>query len=572
MKKCLALLALMCAVSFATPVSEHGQLKVSGNKIFDKNNQEYVLRGMSMYWNSPSGWGGTKFYVQSTVTNIAGSNWGANLVRAAIGDGNVTDAQNFMDWTNTAGIYVIVDWHKHDLDLNGATNFFSQVARYAKGVSGSGKNYNHVIYEIFNEPTTQTWAQIKSYAETVIDTIRKYDSDGLIVVGTPSNSADITQPKNNPITGSRAKNVLYTFHFYSSDPSHATYTTTVKSAWCAELPIFVTEFGTSKADGGKDHAAMDRTRTDNWMGLIESMGLSWANWSLSDVDESSAALRGNCCGGGTFTNSNLSESGSYIQNIMKTRNNNGSIASAGLTQQTIDCSNSSGGGTLDKDGIIKFGTQTRAVNFLGTSSMNDSVEMNTAYILTNSARTFGANYTLTEVPGPGAYKIEFRYGTAVTNATVSWQGTGFETGTAELTATGAIATWKSYAFLLNVTGSGSTPLNLTFNSNAANDFAFVNLAVGYLSKTDSAKYGLDPEPIAKQQNPKLQNFFDVSGRNLLLHSNGDLEIYSLQGKRQALFQVKASGETVSLQNLPAGAYIAVLRKSGQVHTKMIHLK
>jgi len=567
MKKCLALLALICAVSFATPVSEHGKLSVSGRKILDKDGKEYVLRGMSMYWNRTD-WPGGKFYKQSSVTEIAGSNWNANLVRAAIGDGNLTDAKNFMDWTAAAGIYVIMDWHYHNLDENGAKNFFREVAGYAKT-----KNYNHVLYEVYNEPTTQTWQQIKTYSENVIDVIRQSDPDGLIIVGTPSNSADISKPKDSPITGNRAKNVLYTFHFYSSDPSHATYMTTVKSAWCAELPIFVTEFGTSKADGGKDKAPMDKSRTDNWMSLIESMGLSWANWSLSDADESSAALRGNCCGGGTFSNSNLSESGSYIQNIMKKRNTGGTIASAGLTQQTIDCSNSSGGGAQERDGIIRFGTQNSATNYQSISGMADSVNMNTAWILRNSAGTFSASYNLTDVPGPGSYKIEFRYGTAATNATVSWQGTGFETGTAELTATGAIETWKSYTFLLNATSAGSTPLTLNFNTNAASNFAFVNLAVGYLSKNDSVKFGIDTSatPIAMQQSPKLR-LLDVSGRNLLLHSNGDLEIYSLQGKRQALFQAKASGEIVSLQNLPAGAYVAVLRKSGQVHTKMIYLK
>jgi len=570
MKKCFVLLALMLAVCFASPVSEHGKLSVSGRKILDKNNNEYVLRGMSMYWNRTD-WPGGKFYRQSTVTELAGSNWNANVVRAAIGNGNLQDAKNFMDWTKAVGIYVIIDWHYHDLDENGAKAFFSEVSKYAKD-----NNHNHVIYEIFNEPISQGWAQIKTYAENVIDVIRANDPDGLIIVGTPNYSADIGSARSNPITASKARNVLYSLHFYSSEASHATYMTSLRVAWCADFPVFISEFGTSKADGGKDKAEMDKSKTDEWMSLVESRGVSWANWSLSNTDESSAALTGGCCSDGTFSNNNLSTSGRYIQNIMKGRNNGAIISSVGLTQQNSDCGSSSGSQTQEKDGIIKFKTQKQAVNFLTMSGMQDSVMINDAPVLKNSASTFNVGYTLTEVPEPGAYKITFRYGTTASNATVSWQGTNLETGSLELPSTNAIDTWKTESALININGAGSTPLNLAFDSKAANNFAFVSISVGMLTKTDSLKYGLIDEegnivPIAIQQSSK-QLSFEAFGRNLLLHKGGDLEIYSLSGKRAALFLAREGGETIALQNLPSGTYIAVLRKHGQVHTKTIYLK
>jgi len=417
MKKCFILLALMCAISFATPVSDHGKLSVDGRWIKDQNGNVYVLRGMSMYWNRTD-WPGGKFYKQSTVNEIAGSNWNANLVRAAIGNGNLQDAKSFMDWTNTAGIYVIVDWHVHDMNLNSARDFFYAVAKHAKE-----NGYIHVLYEIFNEPISQSWSSIKSDAENLIEVIRSQDPDGLIIVGTPKYSADIDAARENPISESKAKNVLYTFHFYSSDAAHVSYKQRVRKAWCNNFPVFVSEFGTSTSDGGKG-TSIDRGKTDDWMGLIESMGLSWANWSLSDANESSAALKNGCCSGGAFNNSNLSESGQYIQNIMKKRNIGGDISSAGLTAQFIQ-----------------------------------------------------------ECPDDPT------------------------------------------------TGVHETVL----------------------------------------QNPKL-HFFDLSGRDLLLQSGGDLEIYSLQGKRVVFFAGKQQGETISLQNLPTGAYIAVLRKSGQAHSKTIYLK
>jgi endoglucanase len=578
MKKCFALLALMFAVSFATPVSEHGKLSVSGRKILDKNGNEYVLRGMSMFWNSFDV--GKKFYKQSTVTELA-TNWNANVVRAAIGNGSVQDAKDFMDWTATAGIYVIIDWHYHNLDENGAKNFFKSVSQYVKD-----KKYNHVIYEIFNEPCSGangtscgsklSWDQIKSYSEKVIDEIRANDSDGLIIVGTPIYSSYVVVAKDNPITGSRARNILYSLHFYSSDPEHILYLTYAKVVWCADKPIFISEFGTSKADGGSDYAAMDREKTDKWMSWVESWGLSWANWSIVDKRESSAALKENCCSNGTFGNSNLRESGTYIQNIMKKRNTGGTISDAGLTQQDVACSQSGGGGTVrEKDGILKFGSLNAAVNFYGDiSGLIDSTKMTSSSgvstVLKNSASTFKASYFLTDVPAPGMYAINFRYG-AANSTTVSWQGDNLGYSSATLPATGTIEKWEnSENFLITLTDAGSTPINLTFNSNGTGNFVFLNLSVFKLSKNDSLKYNV--APIVMQQSPKQQHFFDISGRNLLLHSSGDLEVYSLQGKRLVFFADRQNGETISLQNLPSGAYIAVLRKFGQVHAKTIYLK
>ena len=76
------------------------------------------------------------------------------------------------------GIYVIIDWHSHNINLNEAKTFFSEMA------STYGK-YPNVIYEIFNEPDHETWAEVKAYSEEVIQTIRAIDPDNIILVGSP---------------------------------------------------------------------------------------------------------------------------------------------------------------------------------------------------------------------------------------------------------------------------------------------------------------------------------------------------------------------------------------------------
>ena len=65
---------------YAGPVSEHGQLKVQGIYLVDKNDQPVVLRGISFGW---SNWYG-KFYNEQAVDWLS-SDWKCTVVRAAIG-------------------------------------------------------------------------------------------------------------------------------------------------------------------------------------------------------------------------------------------------------------------------------------------------------------------------------------------------------------------------------------------------------------------------------------------------------------------------------------------------------
>ena len=66
-----------------TPVEKYGALKVSGNKILDKNNQVVSLAGNSLFWSN-AGWGGEKFYNASAVSYLK-NDWNATVVRAAMG-------------------------------------------------------------------------------------------------------------------------------------------------------------------------------------------------------------------------------------------------------------------------------------------------------------------------------------------------------------------------------------------------------------------------------------------------------------------------------------------------------
>jgi endoglucanase len=546
----ILLIMLMAVLSFATPVSEHGKLSVRGGKILDKNDNPFVLRGMSMFWNKWTE--GSRFYKSSTVTTLAGSSWNANVVRVAIGDGNAQDAKNFMDWTADAGIYVIVDWHYHDLEQSNAETFFTSVSSYAKQ-----KGYNHVLYEVFNEPIKQTWASIKSYAEKIIDVIRTNDPDGLIIVGNPEYSSDLASPRANPITGTRAKNVLYTLHFYTSDVNHNAFKANLQVAYCNDFPVFASEWGTSQADG---NGTQDWNLTNGWMSLVESLGISWANWSITDKGESSAALSPGCCGGGTFGDGNLTASGKYVQRIMKNRNSGGSITSANgdnvnLTQQDVNCG--SGVEKGEKTGIVKIGTEiTQAVNFLNMSGAKDSTIINSAPVLQNTASTFSVGYKLTDIPAPGAYRMRIRYGGVA--ATVSWEGSGLQSGSAELSSSNNVTTWKNSEYIpITITTSDSeTPLNLTFNLNGTSNFAFVNLNVSI-----DPNNPVEPNPIisVSQQAANSGAFAVKNGINLQVSQKASMEVFGLNGKSVRKMNFSNGSHSVSLNDLPKGLYIVSVK-------------
>ncbi|MCL1957411.1 MAG: cellulase family glycosylhydrolase, partial [Fibromonadales bacterium] len=498
-----------------------------------------------------------------------------------IGNGDVQDAKNFMDWTWQAGIYVIIDWHHHDLDQNGATSFFNTVASYAKQ-----NNYNHVIYEIFNEPCSGatgtncgsaiSWASIKTYSESIISTIRTQDNNGLIIVGTPAYSSDIGSARANPITGDKAKNILYSLHFYTSDPSHNAYMANLQVAWCNNFPVFASEWGTSMADGGDKDKTMNWDRTNGWMSLVETIGISWANWSIIDKDETAAALTNGCCSGGTFSNSNLSASGKYVQTIMSKRNTGGAITSANgsnlvnLTQVTMDCGSAAEKGK--KTGIVTVGgTATNAVDFVpgSMSGAKDSVILNSAPTLQGNAGTLSVSYKLTNLSGPGKYKVRLRFGSTAA-ATVSLQGDGIETASAELASTGGASTWKNSDYIpITVTASGSeTTLKLTFTG--ANNFVFVNILAATDGGTNppppptssnsggdiSSSSGEDPSPIGLPQ-VAFSNSLNAmqNAVNLQVAHDASFKVFDLKGNLVRSLKFTQGNHIVSLADLPKGLYI-----------------
>ena len=325
MKKTLFWVLAFCLVSLSFgrvgPVSQYGQLQAGKNsagqgRIYGSckgvsNGNEVQVQGMSLFWSIAGDVG--DFWNSSTVTGLV-QRQNIQLIRAAMGvdedwgSGNYftnqSKYQGMMDAVVQAAIdndiYVIIDYHSHKAsgDVNSAKSFFSRMAQKWGG-------YDNVIFEIFNEPTSQSWGTIKTYADEVVKTIRQY-SDNLILVGSRNWDQFPNDAINNEVADSK-HNIAYTFHYYAGSHSIDSEGSHAEEAMRNGLSVFVSEWGTVHSSGNNGFNSGNSQSWYNWM--VENK-LSGANWSVSNKGESASYFSGSPNEDGT--NWNYTQSGSWV--------------------------------------------------------------------------------------------------------------------------------------------------------------------------------------------------------------------------------------------------------------------
>ena len=309
--------------SGTTPLAINGQLRVCGVNLCNQYGKPIQLRGVSTHglqWFSAC-------YNTNSLDTLA-NDWKADVLRIAMyvnEGGYVTDpsgftakVNNLVDQAESRGMYSIIDFHTltpgdPNANLANAKTFFQSVATR----NAAKKN---VIYEIANEPNGVSWDQIRTYANQVIPIIKAADPDAVIIVGTRgwsslgvSNGSTSAEIVANPIAFS---NIMYTFHFYAA--SHLdNYRNEVRNA-ATKLPIFVTEWGTTSATGGGN---VDIGSSTTWLDLLDSLKISYVNWTYSDANESSAAFKSGTCSGSNYGTSQLSQSGQFVRSRIVTADN-----------------------------------------------------------------------------------------------------------------------------------------------------------------------------------------------------------------------------------------------------------
>lgn len=309
--------------------------------LVDSRGVPIQLRGMSTH--------GLQWYPQIINNNAFvafHTDWDANVMRLAMyvaEGGYATDPTveqtviNGIKFAIANDMYVIVDWHVETPGdpnasvYNGALGFFTDISK-------KFPNDSHIIYELANEPNGNTpgvtndaagWANVKSYAQPIIQMLRTTGNKNIVVVGTPNWSQRPDLAALDPINDSAT---LYTVHFYAGthlpsndDKDRTNVMSNARFALEHGVGIFVTEWGTSDASGNNGPYFQ---AADTWLDFLNSNNISWANWAADNKNETSAAFIPYVSGVSTATSldpglglawpiNQLSLSGEYVRTRMQ---------------------------------------------------------------------------------------------------------------------------------------------------------------------------------------------------------------------------------------------------------------
>ena len=293
--------------------SSNGRLHVEGTQLTDAAGNAVQLRGVSTH--------GVTWYPETVSENLfrqISGEWNCSLIRLAVYSAQYCDGgkeqslaltRKGIDAAIAADMYAIVDWHiLTDSDPNenkeNAKEFFTLIAsEYA--------DCPNLIFEICNEPNGETaWSDVKKYAEEIIPLIRTWIPDALILVGTPEFCRNLGDPILRPLAWD---NVMYVLHFYAATHGEG-LRNELKAAADAGLPVFISECGISEADGD---GRLDFASAAQWFAYLNEKQISYAVWSLSSKEESSAFFRFGFKPEGVIRDEDLSVSGAWVRELIR---------------------------------------------------------------------------------------------------------------------------------------------------------------------------------------------------------------------------------------------------------------
>ncbi|GBU24849.1 endoglucanase [Fibrobacteria bacterium R8-3-H12] len=276
-----------------------------------------------------------------------------------------------------------------------------------------------------------TWGTIKTYAEDIISIIRNY-SDNLILVGTPIYSSNPGAAAGNYLSDS---NVGYVFHFYAEThelsgtnwpaEGRPTYQQGITTVLNAGKPVFVTEYGTTNADGGDPNAnnynTHDTQSSNAWHTFMDNNKISSCAWSVNDKYEGSSFFgtsRTNKLDLNTWNSwdntSYMTASGQYIFNKLRAyansapwRSGSGVVPSSSSAGSAGIASSSSGGGgsssvckdSQGRDYYCEWGTYSHSSANPGCFPIDTDYDGRTCEVMIAECRQWGYLYVNVSING-----------------------------------------------------------------------------------------------------------------------------------------------------------------------------
>jgi hypothetical protein len=248
--------------------------KVSGNKLLDRCNQEFVMRGVNMAYT----WYKSSAHDQLKAIN----NSNANAVRIVLTNGiaygtpadDASEVKSLIDACRAYGMVAILE--VHDVtgsdkisDLEGAARYFANIADVLKGTEAS------VIINIANEwhnsSSAENWRD--GYLKA-IPIIRNAGLRHCIMVdagGYGQSAATIHSYGKDVLAADPENNVIFSIHMYGTAGNKNRVKSNIDGVVNQGLALCIGEFGWYHSDGDVDE--------DLILSYCQEKKVGWLAWS-----------------------------------------------------------------------------------------------------------------------------------------------------------------------------------------------------------------------------------------------------------------------------------------------------
>ncbi|GKZ14493.1 glycoside hydrolase family 5 protein [Haladaptatus sp. T7] len=232
--------------------------------------------------------------------------WYPNIVRlpctqdsvAAFGgpQGFVTDVlRPAVDLLGQRGVYALVDYHlvrpyTEEATDNADTSYDAYPDELLRNFWGTVApefaSDEHVLFELFNEPTTPAywgddetaWLTWRDTAQPWVDLVRSHAPETPVIIGSPRWTSVPNMAPQYPFDGD---NLVYSGHIYPDNGQPSDFDATY-GAPAEDVPIVITEFGWDPDSDGLDQGTNSGWGQPfrDWVASYENMG--WLAWCFDD--------------------------------------------------------------------------------------------------------------------------------------------------------------------------------------------------------------------------------------------------------------------------------------------------
>ena len=207
---------------------------------------------------------------------------------------------------------IVVFWNNHQINDN-----IELAKEYFLKISEKYKDTPNIIYEIANEADNNIlWEEVKEYSNSIIPIIRKSSKNNIIIIPNSGRYIHPTNIKLNELVD--GNNIMTSYHLYVGTNLIKDSITYIKEAIELKIPIFVTEWGTTLANGND---GFYEDYSNAFVQLMDKYKLSWCNFHIGDLNfkvntEYSGIVKNNMWNN-SLADDILTSSGKYIKSILQ---------------------------------------------------------------------------------------------------------------------------------------------------------------------------------------------------------------------------------------------------------------